>query len=275
MRELGYIEGQNLIIDRRASEGKFDRLPGLLADLIRLNVDLIVVSSVQGSLAAKKATQTIPIVFAIAQDPVGVGLVASRARPGGNVTGLTDFARELAGKRLELLKKTVPKISRVAILSWKPAGPDYVSERKEIKSAARAFGLQLEPVEVGGPNDLENAFLAMTRANADAFMGMTDTRLARNRKRIVKLAVKNRLPAIFQGRVFARAGGLMSYGTNRVEWRRRIAIYVDKILKGVKPGNLPVEQPTKFELVINLKTAKQIGVTIPPEILLQADKVIK
>jgi putative ABC transport system substrate-binding protein len=148
LRELGYIEGKNLIIERRASEGKFDRLPELLADLIRSNVDLIVVSSVQGSLAAKKATQTIPIVFAIAQDPVGVGLVASRARPGGNVTGLTDFARELAGKRLELLKKTVPKVSRVAILSWKPAGPDYASERKEIESAARAFGLQLEPVEV-------------------------------------------------------------------------------------------------------------------------------
>ncbi len=275
LRELGYIEGKNLIIERRASEGKFDRLPELLADLIRSNVDLIVVSSVQGSLAAKKATQTIPIVFAIAQDPVGVGLVASRARPGGNVTGLTDFARELAGKRLELLKKTVPKVSRVAILSWKPAGPDYASERKEIESAARAFGLQLEPVEVRGPDDLENAFLAMTRANADAFMGMTDTRLARNRKRIVKLGVTNRLPAIFQGRVFARVGGLMSYGTNRTKWRRRIAIYVDKILKGAKPRDLPVEQPTKFELVINLKTAKQIGVTIPPEILLQANKVIK
>ncbi len=275
LRELGYIEGKNLIIERRSAEMKLDRFPGLVDDLIRRNVDVIVVSSVQGSLAAKKATQTIPIVFAIAQDPVGVGLVASRARPGGNITGLTDFARELAGKRLELLKKTVPKISRVAILSWKPAGPDYASESKEIVSAARAFGLQLEPVEVGGPDDLENAFSAMTRANADAFMGMTDTRLARNRKRIVKLSVKNRLPAIFQGRVFARAGGLMSYGTNRVEWRRRLAIYVDKILKGVKPGNLPVEQPTKFELVINLKTAKKIGVTIPPEILLQADKVIK
>ncbi len=224
LRELGYIEGQNLIIEWRSSEGIFDRHPELLADLIRSNVDLIVVSSVQGSLAAKKATQTIPIVFTIAQDPVGVGLVTNLARPGGNITGLTDFARELAGKRLELLKKTVPKISRVAILSWKPAGPDYASERKEIESAARAFGLQLEPVEVGGPDDLENAFSAMTRANADAFMGMTDTRLARNRKRIVKLSVKNRLPAIFQGRVFARAGGLMSYGTNRVEWRRRIAI---------------------------------------------------
>ncbi len=275
LRELGYIEGRNLIIERRSAEGKLDRFPGLMADLIRLNVDIIVVSSVQGSLAAKKATQTIPIVFAIAQDPVGVGLVASRARPGGNVTGLTDFARELAGKRLELLKETVPKVSRVAILSWKPAGPDYAAERNELESAARAFGLQLEPVEVRGPDDLENAFSAMTRTNADAFMGMTDTRLARNRKRIVKLAVKNRLPAIFQGRVFAEVGGLMSYGTNRAEWRRRIAIYVDKILKGAKPGDLPVEQPTKFELVINLKTAKQIGVTIPPEILLQADKVIR
>jgi putative ABC transport system substrate-binding protein len=275
LRGLGYIEGKNLIIERRTAGGKLDRFPGLVAELVEQNVDIIVVSSVQGSLAAKKATQTIPIVFAIAQDPVGVGLVASRARPGGNVTGLTDFARELAGKRLELLKETVPKLSRVAILSWKPAGPDYASERKEIESAARAFGLQLEPLEVRGPDDLESAFSAMTRANADAFMGMTDTRLARNRKRIVKLSVTNRLPAIFQGRVFARAGGLMSYGTNRVEWRRRIAIYVDKILKGAKQGDLPVEQPTKFELVINLKTAKQIGVTIPPEILLQADKVIK
>ena len=275
LRELGYIEGQNVVIEGRFAKGKVDRFPGFVAELVRLKTDIIVVTSVQGSLAVKKATQTIPIVFAIAQNPVGVGLVTSLAQPGGNVTGLTDFARELAGKRLELLKETVPKLSRVAVLVWNPAGPDYAAEQNEIELAARALGLQLEAVEARGPDDLENAFSAMTKANANAFMGMTDTRFHRNRKRIVKLSVKNRLPAVYQAKSFVRAGGLMSYGPNRSEFRARIAVYVDKILKGAKPADLPIEQPTKFELIINLKTAKKLGLTIPPEVLFRADKVIK
>jgi putative ABC transport system substrate-binding protein len=275
LRALGYVEGRNIVIERRSANRNLDRFPELAAELVRKKVDVIVVTSVQGSLAAKKATKTIPVVFAIAQEPVGVGLVASLAQPGGNVTGMTDFARELASKRLELLKATVPKLSRLAILLWKPAGPDYVAEMKEIESAAQALGLQLQLVEARGPDDLENAFSAMTEANANAFIGMTDTRFARNRKRIIELAAKHRLPAVFPGRVFAQVGGLMSYGTNRVKWRPRLAVYVDKILKGAEPTELPVEQPTKFELVINLKTAKQIGVTIPPKLLYRADEVIK
>ena len=275
LRASGYVEGQNVVIVWRYAQGKLDRLPELIAELVRLKVDVIVVTSVQGALAAKKATQTIPIVFAIAQDPVGNGLVASLARPGANVTGLTDFARELAGKRLEVLKQSAPKLSRLAVLSWKPAGPDYDAERNEIESAARAFGIQLQPVEVRGPNDLETGFAAITQAGANGFMGLTDTRLARNRKRIVALSVKHRLPAVYQDRLFAEAGGLMSYGTNRTEWRGRLAVYVDKILKGAKPADLPVEQPTQFELVINVKTAKEIGVTIPPNVLARANRVIR
>jgi putative ABC transport system substrate-binding protein len=247
LRDLGYIEGQNLVIEARSAGGKLDRFPGLLGDLVRANVDVIVVTSVQGALAAKKATQSIPIVFAVAQDPVGSGLVASLAEPGGNLTGVTDVARELAGKRLELLKETVPKASRVAVLSWKPAGPDYAAEKNEIELAARASRIDLQLVE----------------------------RYANNRSRIIKLVAKSRLPAVYQDWVFAQAGGLMSYGTNRAQWRRRIASYLDKILKGAKPADLPVEQPTKFELVINLNAAKQIGLTIPPNILARADRVIK
>jgi putative ABC transport system substrate-binding protein len=211
LRDLGYIEGQNLVIEARSAGGKLDRFPGLLGDLVRANVDVIVVTSVQGALAAKKATQSIPIVFAVAQDPVGSGLVASLAEPGGNLTGVTDVARELAGKRLELLKETVPKASRVAVLSWKPAGPDYAAEKNEIELAARASRIDLQLVE----------------------------RYANNRSRIIKLVAKSRLPAVYQDWVFAQAGGLMSYGTNRAQWRRRIASYLDKILKGAKPADLP------------------------------------
>jgi putative ABC transport system substrate-binding protein len=188
---------------------------------------------------------------------------------------VTDFARELAGKRLELMKESVSKVSRLALLSWKPAGPDYVAERNDIETAARALRIELQPVEVGGANELEGAFAAMTKAGANSFTGLTDTRFANNRKRIIELVAKNRLPAVYQERAFAEAGGLMSYGTNRSEYRRRVAYYVDRILKGAKPADLPVEQPTKFELVINLKTAKQIGVAIPQSVLYRADRVIK
>jgi putative ABC transport system substrate-binding protein len=188
---------------------------------------------------------------------------------------VTDVARELAGKRLELLKETVPKASRVAVLSWKPAGPDYAAEKNEIELVARAARIDLQLVEVVSTADLANAFSAITHAGVNAFMGLTDTRYANNRSRIIKLVAKSRLPAVYQDWVFAQAGGLMSYGTNRAQWRRRIASYLDKILKGAKPADLPVEQPTKFELVINLNAAKQIGLTIPPNILARADRVIK
>jgi len=275
LRDLGYIEGQNIVIEWRLAEGKLDRLPGLVADLARLKVDAIVVSGTQGALAAKKATQTIPVVFAIADNPVESGVVASLAQPGGNLTGVTDIAGELGGKRIELLKETVPKVSRLAVLVWSPDGPGNAAERNEIESAARTLGVQVQPVEVRGADDLANAFSAITRAGANALMGLTDTRFGGNRKRIVELSAKNRLPAIYPERLFVEAGGLMSYGTNRAEWRRRLASYVDRILKGAKPADLPVEQPTKFEFVINLKTAKQIGLTIPQSVLYRADKVIK
>jgi putative ABC transport system substrate-binding protein len=275
LRDLGYIEGQNLVIVSRSAEGNLNRLAELLKDLIRLNVDVIVVTSVQGALAAKKATQSIPIVFAVAQDPVASGLVASLARPGGNLTGVTDFARELAGKRLELLKETASKVSRVALLLWKPAGPEYAAERSEIENAARGLRVEIQPVEIKSVDQAASAITANVRAGANAFLALTDTRFANNRKKIIELVGKNGLPAVYQDWVFVQDGGLMSYGTNRVQWRRRVTSYVDRILKGAKPADLPVEQPTKFELVINLKTAKQIGLTIPPNVLARADRVIK
>ena len=244
-----------------------------MADLVRLKVDVIVVSSTQAVLLAKEATQTIPIVFAIADNPVDIGLIASLARPGGNATGLADIAGELGGKRLELLKETVPKLSRLALLVWNPDGPGNAAEKNEIESAARVFAIQVQSVEIKSANDFEKAFSAM--AGAKAFMGLTDTRFSGNRPRIVELSAKNRLPAIYPERAFVEAGGLMSYGTNRVEFRRRIAIYVDKILKGTKPADLPVEQPTKFEFIVNLKTAKQIGLTVPANVLVRADRVIR
>jgi putative tryptophan/tyrosine transport system substrate-binding protein len=273
LRDLGYIEGQNFVFESRSAEGKLDRLPGLVADLMRLNVDVIVVSSTQGALAAKKATQTIPIVFAIADDPVESGLVNSLAQPSGNATGVTDLAGGLGGKRIELLK--VPKVSRLAVLVWKPDGPGNAAERSEIELAAGAVRIRVQPVEIRGPNDLETGFAAINTTSTNAFMGLTDTRFAGNRQRIVELSVKHRLRAVYPDRAFVETGGLMSYGTNRAEWRRRIAYYVDKILKGAKPADLPVEQPTKFELVINLKTAKQIGLTIPANVLARADRVIR
>jgi len=275
LRGLGYIEGQNIVIEWRFAEGKLDRLPGLAAELVSLKVDAIVVSGTQGALAAKKATQTILILFAIADNPVESGVVASLAQPGGNATGVTDIAGELGGKRLEILKETVPKLHRLAILVWNPDGPGNAAEKNEIESAARTFKVQVRPVEIRGANDLASGFSAMTKAGVHAFMGLTDTRFGGNRRRIVDLSAKNRLPAIYPDRLFVEDGGLISYGTNRAEWRRRLAVFVDKILKGAKPADLPVEQPMKFELVINLKTAKQIGLTIPQWTLMKADKVIK
>ena len=275
LRELGYVEGRNLVMEWRYSGGNVDALPGFVTELASLKVDVIVVSGTQFALAAKRATQSISIIFAIADNPVEAGVVVSLAQPGGNLTGVTDIAGELGGKRIELLKESVPKISRLAVLVWKPDGPGNAAERKEIESAARVFGVEVQPVEVRGPDDLASSFSAMTKAGANAFMGLTDTRFGANRQRIVELGMKHRLPAIYPERLFAEAGGLMSYGTNRAEWRRRVIYFVDRILKGAKPAELPVEQPTKFEFVINLKTAKQIGVTIPQSVLFRADKVIR
>jgi len=275
MRERGYVEGQNIFFEWRFAEGKLDQLPGLVADLVRLKVDIIIVASIQGALVAKKVTPTIPIVFAIADDPVDSGLVASLAQPNGNATGVTDFAGDLGGKRLELLKETLPRVSRVGILIWSPDGPGNAVERNEIESAARVLGIQIEPVQIRRINDLESGFSAMTKAGVNAFMGLTDTRFSSYRPQIIELSLKRRLAGVYQDRVFVDAGGLMSYGTNRGEWRRRIVYYVDRILKGAKPAELPVERPSTFELVINLKTAKQIGVTIPPNVLARADRVIR
>jgi putative ABC transport system substrate-binding protein len=275
LRELGYVEGRNLVMEWRYSKGNVDALPGFVTELTTLKVDVIVVSGTQFALAAKRATQTIPIVFALADNPVEAGVVASLAQPGGNLTGVTDIAGELGGKRIELLKEAVPKISRVAVLVWKPDGPGNAAERNEIESAARVFGVKVQTVEVRGPEDLASSFSAITKAGANAFMGLTDTRFGANRQRIVDLGTKQRLPAIYPERLFAEAGGLMSYGTNRAEWRRRVVYFVDRILKGAKPADLPVEQPTKFELVINLRTAKQIGLTIPPNVLARADRIIR
>jgi ABC-type uncharacterized transport system substrate-binding protein len=275
MSELGYIEGQNIHFEMRFADGKLERMPGHAAELVRLKVDIIVVGNVQGALAAKKVTQTIPIVFATAADPVETGLVSSLAQPSGNMTGVTDLARDLAGKRLELLKETFPKVSRVGVLLWNPAGPDYPAETNELESASRALNVQLQFVEIERPNDLESGFSRMINRGANAFIGLTDQRLASNRQRVIELSAKHRLPAVYQDRTFTEAGGLMSYGTNRTEWRRRVAYYVDRILKGMKPADLPVEQPRNFELVINLKTAKQIGLTIPQSMLYRADKVIR
>jgi putative ABC transport system substrate-binding protein len=275
MRELGYVEGQNVQFEMRFADRKLERMPGQAAELVRLKVDVIVVGNVQGALAAKKATQTIPIVFATAADPVETGLVTSLAQPSGNMTGVTDLARDLAGKRLELLKETFPKVSRVGVLLWNPPGPGYAAERNELESASGALRVQLQFVEVGDPNDLESGFSRMIKRGAKAFIGLTDQRLASNRQRVVELSAKHRLPAMYQDRTFTEAGGLMSYATNRTEWRRRVAYYVDRILKGSKPADLPVEQPKKFEFIINLKAAKEIGLTIPPNVLARADKVIK
>jgi putative ABC transport system substrate-binding protein len=274
LRELGYIEGKDILIEYRYAEGKTDRLSNLAAELVRLKVDIIVTESGRAAEAAKHATQTTPIVMAIVGDPVGIGLVASLARPGGNVTGLTVLAPELSGKRLELLKEAAPKTTSVAVI-WNAANPSAAGFLQETKATAKSLGLQLQPVEVRRQDDLDAAFKAVTSARPSAFITLADGMLLGNRTRIVEFTAKNRLPAIFPDGEFADAGGLMAYGPNLGSNFRRAAIYVDKILKGAKPADLPVEQPTKFELVINQKTAQQIGLTIPPNVLARADRVIK
>jgi len=275
LRELGYVEGKNIVIDYRYAEGKFDRLPALAAELVRLKVDLIVTTGPTVTRAVKEATTTVPIVMTTDPDPVGNGFVASLARPGGNITGLSALAPELSGKQLELLKETVPRLSRAAVFGTS-TNPGNAQMLKEVKLAAGAFGVKLQYLEVRGPKDIETAFRAGSKERAEAVLylvaGLVD---AGHRIEITELAVKNRLPAIYQSRRYVEDGGLMSYGVNTADLDRRAATYVDKILKGRTPADLPVEQPAKFEFIINLKAANQIGLTIPPNVLARADKVIK
>jgi len=274
LRDLGWVEGKNISIEYRYAEGKHDRLPDLAADLVRLKVEVIVTSVTTDALAAQKATKATPIVMASPGDPVAMGLVESLARPGGNVTGLSQMGQELVGKRLELLREMVPKLSRVAVL-WDPQVAGSTLSWKELQLPARQLGVQLHSLEVRSPNDLDKAFEDATRARAGALFVTGATVITQNLKRIAGLAAKSRLPSIFQWSEFADAGGLVAYGPDRADLYRRAATYVDKILKGAKPGDLPVEQPTKFELVINLKTAKALGITIPQSVLFRADRVIE
>jgi putative tryptophan/tyrosine transport system substrate-binding protein len=276
LRELGYIEGKNIAIEYRYAEGKGDRLPDLSAELVRLKVDVIVAAGGTPTiLAAKNATRTIPIVFPTVGDPVALGFVASLARPGGNITGLTIRVPEFSGKRLEILKEVVPQARRVAVLGQE-ANAAHPVEFKEMQQAASDMGLELHHIKVRSPDDFESAFSTMTSTvRATALFMQAATLFLDNRRRIAALTTRSRLPAFSDTRELAEAGVLMSYGSDRFDLYRRAAVYVDKILKGTKPADLPVEQPTKFELVINLKTAKQIGLTIPPNVLARADRVIK
>jgi putative tryptophan/tyrosine transport system substrate-binding protein len=274
LRELGYVEGQSLSIEPRYAEGKLDRLPDLAAELVGFNVDVIVAGGSTAIRAAKNATKLIPIVMAHGSDPVALGYVVSLSRPGGNITGLTHLAPELGGKRLELLKEMIARLSRVAVLT-DPGTGGHGPQIRELEVAAPALGLQLRPMEVRGPNELESAFSAMSVWRAGAFIGLQQPTLDRLRQRIVDRAAKNRLPAMYPNSEYVETGGLMSYAADIVAMFRRTAVYVDKILKGTKTADLPVEQPTKFEFIINLKTAKQIGLTIPPNVLVRADRVIK
>jgi putative ABC transport system substrate-binding protein len=275
MRERGYVEGQHVVLERRFGEGRPERLPDLAAELVRLKVDVIVTSTDQGIAAVKQQTRTIPIVMANSTDPVGTGFVASLARPGGNITGHSAMSPELSGKRLELLREVIPGLSRVALL-WNPEIRGAVLDYKETESAARSLHLQLQSVEVSRADDLDRALSTVTTGRAEALIVPATNPLAyANRGQIVSFAQRNRLPSMYGTKDFADAGGLMAFGPNAADQWRRAATYVDKILKGARPGDLPVEQPTKFELVINLKTAKTLGLTIPPSLLRRADHVVQ
>jgi putative tryptophan/tyrosine transport system substrate-binding protein len=275
LRDLGYIEKKNILIEFRYAEGKLDRIPSLVTELVQLNVDVLVSGNLPAISAAKGATKTIPIVMVTVQDPVATGLIASLARPGGNITGLTTLARDLSGKRLELLKETVPRLSRIGVLlDTNVPGP--LIGFKEYEAAAQGLKIELQSLQVQGPNpDLKGAFQAATRGRASAVITIRNPVTLRYRKQIADLAIKNRLPSMHERSDYVEAGGLVSYTTSDAENYRRAAIYVDKILRGAKPADVPVEQSTKFELVINLKTAKQIGLTIPPSVLAGADRVIR
>jgi putative ABC transport system substrate-binding protein len=274
LRALGYLEGKNIVIEYGFAEGKVDRLPALAAKLVRLKVDIIVSTGPTVTRAAKEATSTIPIVMAFDTDPVGNGFVASLARPGGNITGLSSLAPEISGKQLELLKEVVPSLSRVAVFGTSTT-PGSAQALREVELAASALKVQLQYLDIRSPKDIEPAFQEVRKGRADAFLALTGPVLANQRTQIADLAIKSRLPAIYFRSEFVEDGGLMSYGVSITDLDRRAATYVDKILKGAKPSDLPVEQATKFEFIINLKAARQIGLTIPPNVLVRADKVIK
>jgi putative tryptophan/tyrosine transport system substrate-binding protein len=277
LRERGYVEGQNLVIEYRAADGQLERFPALAAELVQLQPEVIVAQGTPAARAAQQATSTVPIVTPVMGDPVGDGLVASLARPGGNITGLTFLGPELVAKRLELLKEALPRVSRVAAL-WHPGA---YAERtpsamvQETEAAARTLGMQLQRVEVRGPDELDRAFSTMTRERAEALIVLPSAMLYNERRRLVDLAARHRLPAMYQAREMVELGGLIAYGASIPDLIRRSATHVDKILKGAKPADLPVEQPTKFELVVNLKTAEALGVTVPRTLLFQATEVIR
>ncbi len=274
MRALGYVEGQHFVLESRGAEGQYERFPALAAELVRLPVDVLMVPNTSAALAAKQATSTIPIVMTGMGDPVGTGLVASLAWPGGNITGLAILQPELIGKQLEFLKAVLPTVSRVALL-WNPANPSHALDVRAAEVAAQALGVQLHRVEARGPDAFDSAFAAMTSAHAGALLVLGDTMFREHRGRLAELAATSRLPTMHNSRPYVEAGGLLSYGVSLEDSWRRAATYVDKILKGAKPADLPVEQPMKFELVINLKTAQALGIAIPPSILFQADEVIR
>jgi putative tryptophan/tyrosine transport system substrate-binding protein len=274
LRDLGYVEGQNIALEVRWAEGRYERLPALIAELVRLKVDVLVVGTTPGALAAKRATRTIPVVMYAVGDPVGSGLVASLSRPGGNLTGLSLFNKEVSGKRLELLKETLPGISRVAVLT-NPGNPVHAAFWTETQSAAHVLGLQLQAIEVRRPEDFDPAVAAATRDRAEALLVFDDSLTLGYRTRLVALAAARRLPTMYGLREFADAGGLLSYGPSNLAMYRRTATFVDKVLKGAKPADLPVEQPTTFELVVNLKAAKALGLRFPPSVLARADQIIE
>jgi len=273
LRQLGYVEGKNIVIEWRYAEGKLNRLDEFAAEFVRLKVDVIVTAAPSSTRAVKKATSTIPIVMAWDNDPVANGFIASLARPGGNITGLSALSPEITGKQLEILKETVPRLSRVAVLRT-PVLMAPLRER-ELEPAARAFKVQLQYLDVGDPKDIETAFREARKWRAGAVLVFASPILESHRTQVADLAIKNRLPTMFWASENVEAGGLMSYGTNVPDLYRRAAVFVDKILKGTKPTDLPVEQPIKFEFIVNLKTANQIGLTIPPNVLVRADKVIR
>jgi putative tryptophan/tyrosine transport system substrate-binding protein len=274
LRELGYVEGQTIALESRWAEGRYDQYPALVADLVRLQVDVIVAVGGAATQATQQATKTIPIVMSVVIDPLGSGLVASLARPGGNVTGLSMMAPDLVGKQLELLKEVAPNVSRVALL-WNPANPGSAPQVREAEAAARALRVRLQSLEARDPQEIDSAFAAMTRERAGALVVLADGIFTNQVRQIAALAAKMRLPSIYGLREYVEAGGLMVYSANPLDLERRAAAYVDRLLKGAKPGDLPVEQPTKFQLVINLKTAQALGITIPPTLLFQADEVMK
>jgi len=274
LRELGYVEGRNIALEARWAEGKYDRYPALAADLVRLKVHVIVVVGGAATKAAKQVTRTIPIVMSLVTESIESGLVRSLARPGGNVTGTSMMAADLVGKQFEVIKQAVPEVSRVALL-WNPANPGGAPQLREAEAAARAVGVRLQALEARTPQEIDSAFAAMTKERAGALVILGDAILYNQRKQIADLAAKSRLPSIFALPEYAEAGGLIAYGADSLDLERRSATFVDKILKGAKPADLPVEQPTKFDLIINLRTAKAIGLTIPPSLLLRADQTIE